>query len=53
VTPERWRQIEVLYHAALELSGEARALLLAKSDPEVRIEVENTSGSGRRKRRSV
>jgi eukaryotic-like serine/threonine-protein kinase len=50
MTPERWRQIEELYHAALESEPEARAALLAQSDPEVRREVESllaqNSGEG-------
>jgi len=32
--------MEALYHAALEVSGEERAALLARSDPEVRHAVE-------------
>lgn len=35
MTPERWRQIEELYHAALERRPEDRAALLAKSNPEL------------------
>jgi eukaryotic-like serine/threonine-protein kinase len=36
LTPERWRQIEELYHSAREKGGEA----LAGADPEIRGEVE-------------
>ncbi len=41
MTPERWRQIEELYLAAVELNQDGRAALLARSDPEVRQEVES------------
>jgi serine/threonine protein kinase len=47
--PERWQQIESLYHAALETSDEARDALLLQSDPEVRRAVEallHYGGSG-------
>jgi serine/threonine protein kinase len=49
--PERWQQIESLYHAALETSDEARDALLLQSDPEVRRAVEallhyGSSGDG-------
>jgi len=40
MTPERWRQIEQLYLAAVDLRGEERAALLAQASPEVRQEVE-------------
>ena len=40
MTPDRWRQIEQLYLAAIDLQGEARAALLAQADPGVRQEVE-------------
>ncbi len=40
MTPERFQQIEELYHAAREGTAEARAALLAQSDPELRREVE-------------
>jgi hypothetical protein len=36
LTPERWRQIEELYHSARERGGEA----LAGADPEIRKEVD-------------
>ncbi|HKW33842.1 MAG TPA: serine/threonine-protein kinase [Candidatus Acidoferrum sp.] len=39
--PDRFQQIEQLYHAALERSAEERAALLAKVDPELRREVES------------
>jgi len=38
--------MEALYHAALEVSGEERAVLLAKSDPEVRRAVEALLAQG-------
>ena len=41
---ERWRAIEELYHAALESEPEARAALLAESDPEVRRDPFSLSG---------
>jgi serine/threonine protein kinase/Tfp pilus assembly protein PilF len=46
-----WQQMEALYHAALESSGEERAALLAQSDPEIRRAVEallehGSSGEG-------
>jgi serine/threonine protein kinase/Flp pilus assembly protein TadD len=49
--PGHWEQMEALYHAALETSGEQRAALLAQSDPEVRRAVEallehGSSGNG-------
>jgi Tol biopolymer transport system component len=40
MNPERFRQIEELYHAAREGTAEQRAVLLAQSDPELRREVE-------------
>jgi tetratricopeptide (TPR) repeat protein len=40
MTPERFRQIEALYHAAREGTAEERAALLAQTDPELRREVE-------------
>src|SRR5580658_7933337 len=40
MTPQRWREIEELYHAALEREPAARATLLQGADPEVRREVE-------------
>jgi tetratricopeptide (TPR) repeat protein len=41
MTPERFRQIEELYHAARESSPDGRAALLAQADPELRLEVES------------
>jgi eukaryotic-like serine/threonine-protein kinase len=40
MTPERFQQIEELYHAARGKTAEERAALLAKTDPELRREVE-------------
>ncbi len=40
MTPDRFRQIEELYHAAHEATAEERAALLARTDPELRREVE-------------
>ena len=40
MTPERWRQIEELYHLAREHATADRAALLAQADPELRREVE-------------
>jgi serine/threonine protein kinase len=40
MNPERFRQIEELYHAAREGTDEQGAVLLAHSDPELRREVE-------------
>jgi serine/threonine protein kinase/predicted Zn-dependent protease len=41
MTPQRWREIEALYHAALDLEQGARATLLSGADPELRREVES------------
>src|SRR6516225_2973843 len=41
MTPERFRQIEELYHAARECNAEERAALLAQTDPESRREIES------------
>ena len=40
MTPERWRQIEELYHAAREREPEQREALLAQATAEVRSKVE-------------
>ncbi len=40
MAPERWRTIEQLYLAAVDLSGEERANLLAQESPDVRQKVE-------------
>ena len=41
MTPERFRQIEELYHAAREGSADERVALLSQADPELRREVES------------
>jgi tetratricopeptide (TPR) repeat protein len=41
MTPEHFRQIEELYHAARELTGGLRSEFLAQADPELRREVES------------
>jgi hypothetical protein len=41
MTPDRFRQIEDLYHAARECTGERRAELLAQANSELRCEVES------------
>ncbi|HEV3481988.1 MAG TPA: serine/threonine-protein kinase [Candidatus Acidoferrales bacterium] len=41
MTPERFQQIEALYHAARGRTAEERVALLADADPEVRREVES------------
>jgi hypothetical protein len=41
MTPERFQQIEDLYHAARERPAKERAALLAHVDPELRREVES------------
>src|SRR5947209_14431392 len=49
MTTERFRQIEALYHAVREASGDRRASLLAQAPPELRREVEsllNEPGGG-------
>jgi Tol biopolymer transport system component/predicted Ser/Thr protein kinase len=40
MTPDRWRQIEDLYHAAQACSPHERAALLECTDPEIRSRVE-------------
>src|SRR5438477_11038411 len=40
MSPERFQQIEELYHAARERTPEERAALLAQTDPELRRQVE-------------
>ncbi|MDX2041891.1 MAG: serine/threonine-protein kinase [Acidobacteriota bacterium] len=48
MTPERWQQIEQLYHRALELDSAARAAFLGsatKADAELRREVESLLAS--------
>src|SRR5438876_11484912 len=41
MTPERFQQIEELYHAARETAAGERDALLAQADPELRREVES------------
>src|SRR5215471_18930835 len=41
MNPERFQEIEELYHAVRERTAEERAALLAQTDPEVRREVES------------
>ncbi len=41
MTLERFQQLEELYHAARETTGERRAALLARADPELRREIES------------
>ena len=41
MTPERFRQIEELYHAAREATADERVALLAQTDPELRRELES------------
>jgi serine/threonine protein kinase len=41
MTPERFRQIEELYHAAREATAGERTALLARTDPELRRELES------------
>jgi tetratricopeptide (TPR) repeat protein/predicted Ser/Thr protein kinase len=41
MTPERFQQVEELYHAARECNAEERAALLAQTDPELRREIES------------
>src|SRR5262245_10715383 len=57
MSPERFRRIEELYHAAREGTPEERAALLAQSDPELRREVESllagSSGGEFQDRRAI
>jgi tetratricopeptide (TPR) repeat protein len=46
MTPERFQQIDKLYHAARESSAEERAALLAQIDPELRREIESLLAQG-------
>src|ERR1041384_4802211 len=41
MTPERFQEIEKLYDAVREKTGEERAALLARTDPELRRELES------------
>ena len=36
MTPERWKQIEELYHSAVDSGEEARTALFAQASPDVR-----------------
>src|ERR1700677_4497127 len=49
MTPDRFRQIEELFHAARDGSAEERVALLAQADPDLRREVESllVGASGR------
>ena len=40
MTPDRWRQIEDLYHAAQNCGPTERAALMSRTDPEIRFRVE-------------
>lgn len=57
MSPEQFRRIEELYHAAREGTPEERAALLAQSDPELRREVESllfeSSGGEFQDRRAI
>jgi eukaryotic-like serine/threonine-protein kinase len=46
MTPERFQQIEELYHAAREGSAAERVALLSQADPELRREVESLLAVG-------
>jgi serine/threonine protein kinase len=41
MTPERFRQVEELYHAAREKTGAERAAVLAQADPAMRRQIES------------
>ncbi len=41
MTPERFREVEELYHAVCEVSSEQRSVLLAQANPELRREIES------------
>jgi len=41
MSPERWKQVEALYHRALDLVPEQRGVLLEQADPDLRREVES------------
>jgi hypothetical protein len=41
MTPDHFRQIEELYHAAREGTDDQRVALLSQADPELRREVES------------
>jgi eukaryotic-like serine/threonine-protein kinase len=44
MTPQRFQQIEELYHSAREVTGAKRAALLEQTDPELRREIEALLG---------
>ncbi|HXB69205.1 MAG TPA: protein kinase [Candidatus Acidoferrales bacterium] len=46
MTPERFQQVEELYHAARAGTAEERAALLAQTDPELRREIESLLAQG-------
>src|SRR5580704_7069562 len=46
MTPDRWRQIEELFHAVREGPSDRHAALLAAADPDVRSEVESLLRAG-------
>jgi eukaryotic-like serine/threonine-protein kinase len=46
MTPEHWRQVEDLYHAARERSPADRAALLERTDPDIRARVERILALG-------
>ena len=55
MTPERWREIERLYHAALERDAGERAAFLAdacEDDAALRREVESLLGVSNQERRT-
>jgi hypothetical protein len=41
MSPERWKQVEALYHAVLEQDPGVGVLLLEQADPELRAEEMN------------
>ena len=41
MTPERWREVEDLYHLAVGYAPDQRVALLEGADPELRREVES------------
>ena len=49
MTPDRWRQIEELYHAVRESPAERHDALLAAADPDLRSEVESLLRAGQDK----
>jgi hypothetical protein len=45
MAPDHFRQVEELFHAALEASSGERTALLEQADPELRREVESLLAS--------